>query len=86
MASGVRTYNTIEKIQERKEELLSELHASSDTIGNLWDEISKESKPTSKGEMITSIISKSITAFDAFLLARKLVTQYGHIFKVKRKK
>ncbi len=81
----MKTFNTIEEIQLRKEELRDELHASSELIGNIWMEITNDNKPSTKGEMMTSIISKSITAFDAFMLARKLVTQYGRIFKRKRR-
>lgn len=86
MTSQARIFRTIEDIQARKDELREQLHASSEQIGGIWSELTKESKPNSKGEMITSIISKSITAFDAFMLARKLVTQYGHIFRKRKKK
>ena len=85
MTDQARIFRTIEDIQARRKELRGQLHASSELIGDLWTELSKESKPSSRGEMVTSIISKSITAFDAFMLARKLVTQYGHIFRRRKK-
>lgn len=79
------TFNTLEDIQVRKDELHSEIQKTNERIGNLWNGLFTQKKANTKGELITSIISKSITAFDAFMLARKLMLQYGHLFKKKSK-
>lgn len=78
-------FNTLEDIQAHKEELQTEIHQNNEHIGLLWNGLFVHKKDTTKGEIITSIISKSITALDAFMLMRKLFIQYGHIFKKKKK-
>lgn len=85
MANNRQTFNTLEDIQARKDELQAKIQKSNETIGKLWKELFVAKKANTKGELITSIISKSITAFDAFLLVRKLVKQYGYIFGKKKK-
>jgi len=79
-------FNTLEDIQTRKNELQTEIHQTNEQIGILWNDLFAQKKDNTKGEMITGIISKSITAFDAFILMRKLFAQYGHIFRRKRKR
>jgi hypothetical protein len=37
---------------------------------------------STKGEYIASIIANSITAIDAFLLVRKLMKNYGGLFRI----
>lgn len=76
----VKTYNTIEDIEAHCDELREELHKSSEAMGSLWVKLTTTHKPTTRGELVTNIISKGITAFDAFMLARKLVLQYRHLF------
>lgn len=85
MANNRQTFNTLEDIQARKDELQAKIQKSNETISKLWKELFVAKKANTKGELITSIISKSITAFDAFLLVRKLVKQYGYIFGKKKK-
>ena len=68
------TFNTLEEIQLRKEQLQSDIHA-------------KAPQPSSsKGELIASLVTNSITAIDGFLLVRKLMKTYGWLFKHKKKK
>lgn len=85
MANNIHTFNTLEDLQLRKNELQGEIHKANKTIGKLWGELFVVKKAGTKGELITSIVSKSITAFDAFMLVRKLVKQYGHLFAKKKK-
>lgn len=85
MALNRYSFNTLEDIQARKDELQEEIHKSNEQIGSLWNGLFTQKKANTKGELITSIISKSITAFDAFMLVRKLMMQYGHLFKKKKK-
>lgn len=85
MAFNRYSFNTLEDIQARKDELQAEIHKSNEQIGDLWNGLFTQKKANTRGELITSIISKSITAFDAFMLVRKLMLQYGHLFKKKKK-
>ena len=43
-------------------------------------------KSDTKGELIANLISNSITAIDAFLLVRKLMKSYGHLFGKKKRR
>ena len=76
---------TLEEISRRKQEISEMLVEKGDGIHSLWNSLSTPKKANNKGEMITSIISNAITAFDAFMLMRKLTSQYGRLFKKKRK-
>lgn len=85
MTANRKSFNTLEDIQARKDELLTEIHKSNEQIGDLWNGLFVQKKASTRGELLTSIISKSITAFDAFMLVRKLVMQYGHLFRKTKK-
>lgn len=79
---------TLEDIQARKSSLLTRIQERNEEIATLWEDVFIPKKASTKGELITTIISNSITAFDAFMLVRKLLRQYGSLFyrSKKRKK
>ena len=79
-------YNTLEDIQRRKDELRTDIKANSQQISDLWHELFMPQKANSKGELIANLISNSITAIDAFLLARKLMKTYGKFFNKRKKR
>lgn len=79
-------YTDLAQVQARKEELREEIHKANTQIGNLWSSLLTPKTTNTKGELIATIISNSVTAFDAFLLVRKLMNQYGALFGKKRKK
>ena len=81
-----RTYNTLDDIQQRKDELKEAIHKNNQQISTRWYGLFTPQKADSKGEMVTNIISNCITAFDAFMLARKLMNRYGSFFFRKEKK
>ena len=39
-----------------------------------------------KGELVANIVSNSITAFDTFMLVRKLMGKYSGLFRRKKKR
>ncbi|NPD91338.1 hypothetical protein [Xylanibacter muris] len=80
------TYHTLEDIQTKKEELHAQLQSKGEQIAVIWEELFVPKKTSTKGEFVTSIISNSITAFDAFMLVRKIMKQYGSIFSRKKKR
>ena len=80
-----QTYNTIEDLQQRKDQLLTDIRRDGDRIGELWDDLVAPQPSHSKGELIANLIGNSITAFDAFLLVRKLMKTYGYVFRRRRK-
>ena len=86
MIKDSRAYYTLEDIQLRKEELQQELQKKSEEISCLWNGLFTPKKANTKGELVANIISNSITAFDTFMLVRKLMGKYGFIFRNKKKK
>ncbi|MDY3848751.1 MAG: hypothetical protein SOZ58_10605 [Prevotella sp.] len=77
---------TIEEIQAHKQQLHLQIQAKNEEIASLWTSLWQPQKANSKGEMVTHIIANGITAVDAFLTARKLISRYGHLFGIGRKK
>ena len=78
--------NTLEEIRARKEELHAEIQKKEEMIASTWESLWVPTKANSKGEMVTHIIANSITAIDAFLTMRKLISRYGHLFGIGRRK
>lgn len=79
--------NTLDEIRARKEELHAEIAKKEEMIASTWESLWEPAKANTKGEMVTHIIANSITVVDAFLTMRKLISRYGHLFGVgKRKK
>jgi len=80
------TYSTLEDIQLRKEAVQANIQKDNERIGLLWHDLTAPQKSDTKGELIANLISNSITAIDAFLLVRKLMKSYGHLFGKKKRK
>ena len=80
-----KNFQTLEDILRRKEELAAGIQKESDQINTLWHTLFIPSKNASKGEMVANIVSKSVTAIDAFLLVRKLLKTYGNIFSRRKR-
>lgn len=79
------TYCTLEELQLRKDELSAELQKDNEQFNTLWNQLFVKRKDSTKGEFISSIITNGITAVDAFLVVRKLMKNYGGLFKKKKK-
>lgn len=80
------TYSTLEDIQQRKEAVQANIQKDNERIGLLWHDLTAPQKSDTKGELIANLISNSITAVDAFLLVRKLMKSYGHLFGKKKRR
>ena len=78
-------YRTLDEIRLRKEELSNELQQDNEKFTSLWNQLFVSKNTSSKGEWVASLIGNSITAIDTFLLFRKLMKSYGHLFGRKRK-
>ena len=65
---------------------MDEIHQQSGQISTLWHRLTAPQESGSKGELIASLVTNSITAIDGFLLVRKLMKSYGHIFGRKKRK
>ena len=77
---------TLEEIQAHKQELHAEIQKKEEEIAITWNSLWQPTNANTKGEMVTHIIANSITAVDAFLTMRKLISRYGHIFGIGRKR
>ena len=86
MPNTTPAYTTLEQLQQRKEELRASLQGECQKIGELWHGLTAPKPDSSKGEMIASLVTNSITAIDAFLLVRKLMKTYGTIGNLFRRK
>lgn len=79
-------YSSLEEIQSRKDELKEDIQQQSGQISTLWRDLTAPQPASSKGELVASLITNSITAIDGFLLVRKLIRNYGYIFGRKKRK
>ncbi len=86
MTSPNQTFYTLDDLQAQKESLRAELDKKGEQVGTLWNNLFSPKKANTKGELVTSIISNSITAIDTFMLAKKLITKYGNLFKRKKRR
>lgn len=84
-SSSMLKYASLEEIQTRKDELKNSIQQQSNQITSLWNDLTAPKPASSKGELIASLVSNSITAIDGFLLVRKLMRTYGSIFGRKKK-
>lgn len=78
------TPQTLDDIRLRKRQISKELSAARSEVVAHWHTLTTPQKANSKGELIAAVISNSITAFDAFLLVRKLTRTYRNIFGKRR--
>lgn len=75
------TYNTLEEIQLRRNQLSEDIEREGEQIAVLWGDLFKRSEDSTRGEQIATLITNSITAIDAFLLVRKLIKNYSDVFR-----
>ncbi len=78
----IHTYNTLEEIRLRKDQLSEAIETDNEKIGTLWNSIFTKREDSTKGEYIASMVTNTITAVDAFLLVRKLIKNYSGILSL----
>jgi hypothetical protein len=76
-----RRYNTLDDIQQRREELLTAIEQEGEQIGVMWNSLFKKQEESTRGEYIVSLVNHGIMAIDAFLLVRKLMKNYSQVFE-----
>lgn len=74
------SFRTLEEIRLRKEQLYEDIQRDNQQFTTLWNQIFVRRKDVSKGEFVSSLITNSVTAVDAFLLVRKLLKNYRFLF------
>ena len=80
------SFNTLEEIRLRKEELENQIQKDNSQISSLWNQVFVKREDTTKGDYIASIVTNSITVIDLFLLFRKLKKNYGSLFGRRKKR
>ncbi len=80
------TYTTLEEIRLHKEKLREDIRSHNEQISMLWTEITAPQKANSKGEFAANLLMNTITAIDGFILVRKLIKNYGFLFRRKKNK
>lgn len=78
-------YRDLDEIRLRKEQLADSLQKDNERFSALWNNLFVPRKDSTKTEWVAGLVSNSITAVDAFLLVRKLIKNYGSLFKRSRK-
>ncbi len=86
MTLNNRTYQTLDDIQARKDEIQAELQKKGEKIGTLWNDLLTPQKANTKGELVANIISNGVIAFDTFMLVRKLMGKYSGLFHRKKRR
>ena len=86
MPNRKASYYTLAEIEVRKDDLLTEIRKKNEQINTVWNSLFVPKKVNTKGELVASIISNSVTAFDAFMLVRKLMSRYSSLFRSKKRR
>lgn len=85
----VPEYNSLDDIARGKAVMVEKRRQKAERIRELWAQNIAIDTKGSRADMVTSIINKSVVAFDAFMLMRKLTRHYKSftaIFRRKKKK
>ncbi len=82
----INEYRTLDEVRQRKDQLLDGLQEDNAKFTALWNQVFVKKAENSKGDYIAGIISNSVTAIDTFILIRKLMKGYGHLFGKSKKK
>lgn len=80
------SYQSLEDIQARKDQLLEELQTDNSKFGTKWNLLFTPKENSSKVEFMGSLLANSITVIDVLLTVRKLYKNYGSIFGLRKKK
>ncbi len=83
VTTPTKSYNSLEEIRMRKEQLALQIEKENEEFSKRWNSLFVSKGESTKTEWVASILANSMTAIDAFLLIRKLMKNYGHLFKKK---
>lgn len=76
------TYQTLEEIRLRKQQLYEALQQDSKQISQTWSQLFVSREDTPRSEYIMKMFSYGITAFDAYMTVRKLRRNYGSLLSL----
>lgn len=81
-----RQYLTLEDLQARRDELSDEIAQQDKQFTAMWHSLFIKREETTRTEFFSSMVTHGITAFDLFLMARKLYKTYRGVFQWSKKK
>lgn len=70
-------FKTLDDIIAQRNILAQEIENSASKIANHWAQLTKPPATNSKAEKAAAIISNCLTAYDAFMLVRKITKRYA---------
>ena len=70
-------FKTLDDIIAQRNILAQEIENSASKIANHWAQLTKPPVTNSKAERVAAIISNCLTAYDAFMLVRKITKRYA---------
>lgn len=79
--NSIKSFRSLEEIRQRKYVLRRQIDHDTQVIDKLWTSLTTRREDSTKGEIISSIISNSAIAIDAFLMVRKLRKNHEGIFR-----
>ena len=81
-----RQYLTLEDLQARRDELSEEIAQQDKQFTTMWNSLFIKREEATRTEFLASMVTHGITAFDTFLLVRKLYKSYKGVFQWSKKK
>jgi len=82
-----KTCQTLDDIAQRKAELRDAIGTEGQQLNKMWKQLTSSRKQErTRGELIASMISYGVTAYDTVMTIRKLKRDYSGIFDLFRKK
>ena len=79
------SYNSIEQMQLRKEQLRQVIDLENKEIHRLWKNLTDDSQ-MSRGSQIATFISYGVMAYDGIMMLRKLQRGYGSLLNIFRRR
>lgn len=70
-------FKTLDDIIAQRNILAQEIENSASKIANHWEQLTKPPATNSRAEKAAAIISNCLTAYDAFMLVRKITKRYA---------
>lgn len=77
---------TLDDFAERKAQLLEAISDEGQQMNKMWKQLTARRQEQTRGELIASMISYGVTAYDTVMTIRKLKRDYSGIFDLFRKK
>ena len=79
-----QSYESIEQMQQRKEQLREVISLEDKEIRRLWTQLAGDGKQSSRSDQLATFFSYGIMAYDGIMMLRKLKRRYGSLLNIFR--